>query len=252
MGWNASWAFGVAAALIALTPASAAAPDRAERWNRLPNWHGVWRMTGPAVFDPATVTPKTGAAGRPGVRERPPYNRQWEAKYAANIAAVRKGTWPELATTCGLPAGMPGMMSLPNGYEWAITPSQIWMVAENGGNNNRRIYTDGRKHPAGDDLLPSYTGHSIGHWEGGTLVIDTVGLRDDMIVDRTGIVLSGEAHVVERVRRVNPTTLTDQITITDPVAFTRPWTVTKTYRLQPGPAYILDWACGKIRASMRK
>jgi hypothetical protein len=247
MGRNACAVVGATLALVALTPAAAATADRAQAWNRLPDWHGVWRMTGPAVFDPATVTPKTGVAGRPGVRERPPYNREWEAKYAKAIAEVRAKTWPGLTVTCGLPAGMPGMMSLANGYEWAITPKQVWMIAETGGNNNRRIYTDGRKHPVGDDLLPSYTGHSVGHWEGDTLVVDTVGLRDDLIVDRTGIVLSGEAHVVERIRRTGPATLQDQITVTDPVAFTRPWTVTKTYRLATGPAYLLDWACGKIR-----
>ena len=54
----------------------------------LPDWSGVWQMVGPTIFDGATVEPKNGKAGDAGVRERPPYNAEWEAIYLKNIEAM--------------------------------------------------------------------------------------------------------------------------------------------------------------------
>jgi hypothetical protein len=84
-------------------------------------------------------------------------------------------------------------------------------------------------------------GHSIGHWEGDTLVIDTVAVKGGIALDRTGMVFSGEAHFVERIRKINDTTLEDQITIEDPVAFTEPWVVTRRYhKLEDPEAYMAN------------
>src|SRR6202166_3887932 len=64
----------------------------------------------------------------------------------------------------------------------------------------RRIFMDGRKHPAA--VKPSYNGHSIGHWEGDTLVVDTIGLNGGNWLDRVGHPESGQMHIIERIHRV--------------------------------------------------
>ena len=63
--------------------------------NALPDWGGVWQMVGPTVFDTSTVEPSNGRAGEPGVRERPPYNDEWEARYRKNIEGIRNGVFPD-------------------------------------------------------------------------------------------------------------------------------------------------------------
>src|SRR5262245_20952960 len=87
----------------------------------LPDWSGAWQMIGPTVFDMATVEPKNGRAGDPGVRERPPYTAEYEAIYLKNIEAIKKGVFPDPISTCGVPHGMPRAMNVPDAYEFAVT-----------------------------------------------------------------------------------------------------------------------------------
>ena len=97
----------------------------------------------------------------------------------------------------------------------------------------RHIFLDGRKHPK--DLDPTYMGHSIGHYEGDTLVVDTLGFNDKTWLDSRGLPHTDALHVVERIRRVDHDTLQDEITIEDSKAYTRAWTAQKFYILKP------DW-----------
>src|SRR5437773_2431305 len=73
----------------------------------------------------------------------------------------------------------------------------------------RVVYMDGRPHPKGDDVNPSYFGHSVGHWEGETLVIDTVGFNERFWFTRrpTGMVHTEQLHLIERITRPNFDTL---------------------------------------------
>lgn len=71
-------------------------------------------------------------------------------------------------------------------------------------------------------------GDSIGHWEGDTLVIDTVA-RTEGSLGMGPNNLSAQAHFSERVRRLDRNNLEDQMTIDDPVAFTHPWKLTLHY-----------------------
>jgi hypothetical protein len=214
----------------------------------LPDWSGVWQMVGPTIFDGATVEPKNGRAGDAGVRERPPYNAEWEAIYQKNIEAVKKGLFPDPITNCGIPHGFPRVMNVPDVYEFAITPQQVWILTENGP-NIQRIYTDGRDHPKPADRWGTYSGDSIGHWEGDTLVFDTVALKGwsekDTILDRTGLALSDQMHVVTRMRKIDANTLEAQMTLEDPKALTKPWNVTKRYRKLPAGTRAYDYACGE-------
>lgn len=226
-----------ALSLVPAQPASAAA---------LPDWSGVWELVGGTLFDRATAEPPDGRSGEPGVRERPPYNAEWEAKYVAYIAKVAANRFPDPVSTCGTPAGFPRLLSIVDGYEFVVTPKQTWILTENGP-NVARIYTDGREHLSEEDIWPTYTGDSVGHWEGETLVFTTIGLKgeDGTIVDRTGAVLSDQMRVLTRLRKRDDGMMEAVITIEDPLALTRPWTVTKTYRKLEGDVRIMDYACAE-------
>jgi len=214
----------------------------------LPDWSGAWQMIGPTVFDAATVEPTNGRAGNPGVRERPPYTAEYEAIYLRNIETIRQGLFPDPITICGVPHGMPRALNVPDAYEFAVTPQQVWILTENGP-GIVRIYTDGRPHPKAEDRWPTYTGDSVGRWEGDTLVFDTIStkgwIEKDTIVDRTGLVLSEQAHIVTRMRKVDAGTMEAQITIDDAKALTKPWSVTKRYRKLPPGTHVYDYACGE-------
>jgi hypothetical protein len=235
---------GTAVAILAVILDGAALRAQAA----LPDWSGVWAMEGPTVFDRATVQPPNGRAGDAGVRESPPYNDEWEAKYRKNIDLIKQGTLPDPITTCGTPHGFPRAMNLPDVYEFAVTREAVWILAENGP-NIVRIYTDGRKYPAAEDLWPTYTGASLGHWEGDTLVFTTISLKgskdNDVIVDRTGLVLSDASRVTTRMRKVDETTMEARIVVEDPKALKGPWTVTKRYRKQPPGTWAWDYACAE-------
>jgi hypothetical protein len=214
----------------------------------LPDWSGVWQMQGGTVFDRSSVKPPDGRAGEPGVREFPPYTAEWEAIYRKNLARVDKGLFPDTISTCGTPAGFPRILNLPDTYEFAVTRNATWIVTENGP-NTMRIYTDGRKHPATEDLWPTYTGASVGHWEGDTLVFTTISMKgwkdQDVIVDRTGLVLSDAARITTRMRKVDDMNLEAVATIEDAKALKAPWTVTKRFRRMPAGTWVWDYACAE-------
>jgi hypothetical protein len=214
----------------------------------LPDWSGVWAMEGNTVFDRGTVQPSDGRSGQPGVREFPPYNEQWEAIYRRNIELVKQGRFPDPISVCGVPHGFPRIMNVPDVYEFAVTQSATYVLAENGP-GILRIYTDGRAHPPPEELWPTYTGASVGHWEGDTLVFTTISLKgardDDVIVDRTGLVLSDASRATTRMRKIDDTTIEAQMTIEDDKALTAPWVVTKRYRQQPPGTWAWDYACAE-------
>ena len=92
------------------------------------------------------------------------------------IELVKQGTFPDPISTCGTPHGFPRLMNLPDLYEFVVTPQQVIVLGENGP-NVLRVYTDGRSHPAPEDLWPTYSGSSVGHWEGDTLVFTTISMK---------------------------------------------------------------------------
>jgi hypothetical protein len=221
-------------------PANTLAP-----YERLPDWSGVWQMQGGTIFDRATQTGQGGSTSV-GVREHPPYNAEWEAIYSKNVDMRDKNLLPDVITNCGVPAGFPRMFNLPDPYEFVVRPEQVWILAENGP-NVMRIYTDGRKHL--DDQWETYTGDSVGHWEGDTLVFTTIGLKGsrdgDSILDRTGLVLSDKSRATTRVRKTDANTIQVQMTIEDAKALTKPWTVTKQFRKMSAGTRLYDYGCAE-------
>ena len=104
----------------------------------------------------------------------------------------------------------------------------------------RQIFTDGRPLPTIDQ--PSYTGYSSGKWEGDTLVVQTIGFKDGLWLDRNGSPMTDAAKIVERFRRVNYGKLEIEVTVDDPKAYTAPWTVTLNHFLMTDTE-LLDYIC---------
>jgi hypothetical protein len=134
------------------------------------------------------------------------------------------------------PPGFPYILVVPVPFEIIQTEDRVTQLFEYN-HNVRRIYTDGRGHPAdlGDTDSAQWMGHSIGRWEGDSLVIDTIGFNDRTWLDRLGHPHSQELRVTEQLRRVTSNTLDYQVTIEDPKAYAAPWSGQMAFALRP------DW-----------
>ena len=122
------------------------------------------------------------------------------------------------------PSGGPRQMMSPYGVEFVDLPELRRIYVFNVANalTYRTIYMDGREHPK--TLTPSHLGHSVGRWEGDTLVIDTVGFNEDFWMNRDALPHTSQLHLTERLTRTNFDTLNYEVTIDDPGAYTAPWT----------------------------
>jgi len=116
-------------------------------------------------------------------------------------------------------------------YEIVQTPARLVMIFEDDNPSHRTVYLDGRSHPK--DPNPSWMGHSIGRWEGDTLVVDTVGFNDKTWLDNLGHRHTEMLHVVERLRRPDLGHLEIEFTIEDPGAYKKPWIIKRIADLDP-------------------
>jgi hypothetical protein len=128
------------------------------------------------------------------------------------------------------PAGLPVIMT----RVWPIAmiqkPTVIFMVS-GFMNSTRIIYLDGRPHTDPDLVIPSFNGESIGHWDGDTLVVDTVGFVDDHHWLDNGIPLSDKAHFVERMRLIGDGAILEiEYTASDPKSWVGEWKWTKRWK----------------------
>lgn len=198
---------GVVVAMLGLSPAM-----RAQNATQasVPDISGVWQVEKyrPLLF------PKGSAPLQPWA----------EAKFKAANPATND---PNLAC---LPEGVPRVMLVPVPMEILQTPTRVVIIHE-GVQVLREIYMN-RQHLK--DLDPTYSGDSVGKWEGDTLVVDTIGFNDRTWVDSGGLPHSEAMHVVERIRRVDRDTLVDDLTVEDPKAFTQPISIHQAYKLKPG------------------
>ena len=112
----------------------------------------------------------------------------------------------------------------------------------------RQVFTDAR--PLPEDPNPSWQGYSSGKWSGDTLVIDTIGLRDDTWIDWNGSVLTQAAKVREQIRRPDFGHLDIQVTVDDPKAYTKPWTITLTQRIVVDTE-LIDEVCAEGEQSLK-
>ena len=144
-------------------------------------------------------------------------------KWAADIVAKRRveqGLDPNVHC---MPRGAPRLWTDDYYKRVFEVPGRILMLNERN-MQWRQIFTDGR--PLPKDPNPTWNGYSVGHWEGDTMVVETIGFRDDLWLDASGNPLTDQAKMTERIRRPTYGLLQVEITINDPKAYTAPWTVT--------------------------
>jgi hypothetical protein len=186
--------------------------DTWESIAKLPDWGGIWEVT--------------FGGGPRGGGEPPQFTPKYAAILADYQAKQKAGEIEDGPSANCVPNGMPSIMTQPYPLEILFTPGKVTMVIE-AYSQWRQIFTDGRKHPEDPDL--TWNGHSIGHWEGDTLVVDTVGFAEDTFLGQGGQRHSDQMHIVERMRLSAPDVLTIETTITDPEALTKPFVRTASY-----------------------
>ena len=129
-----------------------------------------------------------------------------------------------------LPTGVPRMAPYPWRMVQTIDEKYVFILFEGNIHSYRQIFTDGREHPSDPD--PTWYGHSIGRWEGDTLVVDTVGYNDKFWFGSAGWPHTTQLHTIERFTRTDLNTLQWDITIIDPGAYAKPFTVQTRARLE--------------------
>ncbi len=234
-----------AAALVAACAAAASAAAQAPP--KLPDWSGQWENVGATpspdggFYEPLEQVLKELEWAPPSKPEAQAAVDKIVAAQRKAMDAMRKGIDPGGAVTaCSF--GYPALMiESPLMFEILPTPKETALIFSS--REIRHVYTDGREHPAKDDLWPTPWGDSIGHWEGDTLVIDTIAVksafpgREGISVNAFGGIeemqtvafLSPEARFVERIRMLDKDHLEDRITIVDPTNLTKPWHLRRTY-----------------------
>ena len=223
-GYRSVW-WGVLGALVLLagrSPGAAAAPaapfdprDLTGDWQRYPGFS----RTG---VDPRYVPPPAGK-----LMLKAQYAAPYEQKRAAERASDERGEPIAAPGVDCQPYGMPEMMSAIYPLEILQTPGQVTIIAE-AMSQVRRIYLDKPQAKIGE-VPPSYYGHSVGHWEGDTLVVDTIGVKES-VLGHSEMPHSDQMRIRERFHLVAPGILHDEITVEDPVVLEKPWTFTFGYK----------------------
>src|SRR5271154_7214848 len=227
---------------LAMAPAAAAAgtdainpAPSAQDWQalaKLPDWSGVWT---PVITDQVAQE-----------KSNPPPWKPKIAKQIAHMYAEEEAGHPFPIIDHCFPTGMPSWMLIThNAFEILFTPGRVTILGEGDGNRLRRIYTDGRPHPVDPDL--TFSGDSIGHWEGETLVVDTVGIRPQAYIALTegvGIPNNGDMHIVERIHLSGADMLEDDLEITAPHVMTATWKTSRFYYRQRARKFdIVEGVC---------
>ncbi len=138
---------------------------------------------------------------------------------------------------------LPPPRGLPYPWRIVVTPTHAFFLYEM--YNYRQVFLDGRKHPSADELFPTWYGHSIGRWEGDTLVVDTVGMNDKTWFDNKGDVHTEKLHLTERYTRTDLGQMRIEYTIDDPGAYSKPFTVKSTALLMPADEELHEYICNE-------
>jgi hypothetical protein len=210
-------------------------PPTAQDWAdlaKLPDWSGVWN-------------PKISDQDQQIRTNPPPWDEKAKAQIEHMFAEEKAGRPPPIFVEC-LPEAMPAWMLVThNAMEILFTPGRVTILGESDGNRLRRIYTDGRGHP--DEPDPTFHGHSIGHWEGDTLVVDTVGIRPQTYIavsEAAGVPNNGDMHIIEHIHLAGPDVLHDDLEIIAPHVLTKPWKTTRIYFRQRARKFdIVEGVC---------
>ena len=188
-----------------------------------PSEKGLW-LPGPVIPDPL------------GLKGALPYQ-----PWARGIAADRRTHQLEPHARCK-PSGVARVFLTPYGVEIVERPElqKVFIFDVGGPHSYRTIYMDGRGHPK--NWIPDYYGHSIGWWEGDTLVVETTGFNEGFWIDRGVMPHTEQLRTVERFTRVDLATLRYELTIDDPGAYTKPFGGAMNLVWEPGTE-LFEFVC---------
>jgi hypothetical protein len=203
-----------------------------------PNLNGTWA----AYRAGRGGDPKFAAPPASPISLKAPYADAYAKRQAAERAAEEKGEPLANGSMACVPYGVPQMMSAIYPLEILQTPGQITIIAE-AFSEVRRIYLDEPQLKMGE-APPGYYGHSVGRWDGDTLSVDTIGIKES--VQYRGVPHTDKVHIKEQFKLVSPDVLHDQVTVEDPVTLEKPWTFTFAYRRTPGYK-MLEYVCENNR-----
>lgn len=211
---------------------------RIRAFAKLPDWSGLWEWEVFAGLADGQQLSRAGGrkAAAYFAATTPTFNAAWQPKYdqvlksLAAAVAADPSLPPSTHTPCEAPpfpaTASPGML------EWLVMPEETSLVTSLG--SVRHIYTDGRTHPAKEELWPTKMGDSVGRWEDDTLVVDTVATKPVLSQFVHGffmisVPMSDQLHFVERIRMVSHNEMQIQFTTDDPIALAKPMNVTLSY-----------------------
>ncbi len=209
-----------AAPALAAHAAKAAGPF-GQGANLTGDWARYFARPGQSV-DPKFLPPRP-----PPPPLKPSYQAAYDKLRQAEKEADAKGQPIGGNSIACLPDGMPQLMFAIYPLEILQTPGKVTIIEEAYA-QVRHIYL-GKPQVKIEDYAPGYFGHSVGHWEGDALLVDTIGIKESVPAGRD-VPHSDQMRIDERLHLVAPDILQDQITITDPKVFTGPWTFTYAYK----------------------
>jgi hypothetical protein len=219
------------------------------------DFSGLWERTGPGGINPDFDALQSKDGGPPaatfwnlgaGLRGGLPF-RPLAAQLRAERMANDQKNNPD--AHC-LPMGLMQLHLHPQPRKIVQTRGLIVIMYE-GNQGLRQIFTDGRRPPElNEDLQPWWYGYSAGRWEGDTLVVETVGFRDDVWLDVQGSPLTGQGRMTERFSRLSFGKLQIDITIDDPTAYTHPFTVRVNQQILPDEE-LIEFICNENEKSVR-
>lgn len=208
------------------------AQGRYHELDQLPDWGGIWFVQ---RGDPAVARLNQPQLQGAYLEQ---YQR-WREEVIANDGVERR-----TRSNCG-PPGLPRIMQMAQyPYEFLFTPGRV-TINQEAWMQTRTVWMDGRVHPPLEEMTYSFNGHSIGHWEGETLVIDTVGISEVTEIGEGGV-HSDQFHLIERIHLSpdDPNVLLNEMTMIDPLAFVVPYVATTIYRRDRHGA-LIEFQCAE-------
>ncbi|MBN1240395.1 MAG: hypothetical protein JXB36_17970 [Gammaproteobacteria bacterium] len=223
-------------ALLCAAPAAAQdleeAPAAAPQASTVKGINGSWERF-PSAFsglgsETESVPPPPDPIPDPPLK--PQYLEAWREERARIEELTEQGLPPANNYSACIPDGMPAMMQAMFPMEVLETPGQVTIIQE-AYNQVRRVHL-GEEPPEPEDAEPRFWGHSVGRWEGDTLVVETVGIKD--YVEFRGVPHSSKMRITERIRLIDENYMENVVTVTDPEYLTGPWTWKWMYKRWPG------------------
>jgi hypothetical protein len=225
--------FRAAAAALSLLAAAAIGGSGAIAAGATQDISGTWWVT---KYDPKLQIVGGGAL---------PLTADGREAYMKNRAGLRDGSIIDAARKYCVPDGIPRVLANPYPFEIIqAPPGQITIVYEV--NHQIRTIAMDKPLPSYEELVPYpfYNGHSVGRWEGDTLVVQTAGFNEKTFLDAAGAPHTDMLEVTERWRKISPTQLENVATIHDPMYYTRDFQVRFLYNLR-NEVRLEDYVCGE-------